>query len=412
VTLDDGLDMTDYQLAVSADNPVSDDTVPVLRPLLPLADRILPYLRRIDATRIYSNHGPLSCELERRLAEHLGLPQGGLACASSGTAALIGAILAAAGRATSERPLAIIPAFTFAATAAAVEQCGYQPYLADVDTDSWMLDAERLLTHPEHERVGVIVPVAPFGRPVPQEAWRRFRAVTGIPVVIDGAASFAGLADRPDRFLGEIPVAISFHATKAFATGEGGAVATDDVELAQRVAQTLNCGIRDIRDCRMPSTNGKMSEYHAAVGLAELDGWPDKLAALNDLAERYRRHITEAGLADRLYAAPEIGPNYVLFSCRDNAEAERVQDGLRRSLVDSRLWYGKGLQHQTYYADHPRGDLAVTERLAPCILGLPVAPDLPDTAVARVVTVLAVADRATETTADQGTGCEKRGKRG
>jgi len=211
--------------ATAADNSEPGEIVPVLRPLLPLADRILPYLRRIDETRIYSNHGPLSSELERRLAEHLRLPQGALACASSGTAALIGAILAATGRATSERPLAIIPAFTFAATAAAVEQCGYQPYLADVAADSWMLDAERLLSHPERERVGIVVPVAPFGRPVPQEPWRRFRAMTGIPVVIDGAASFAGLADRPDRFLGEIPVAISFHATKVFATGEGGAVA-------------------------------------------------------------------------------------------------------------------------------------------------------------------------------------------
>ena len=93
--------------------------------------------------------------------------------------------------------------------------------------------------------------------------------------MIDGAASFAGLAERPDRFLGAIPVAISFHATKAFATGEGGAVATSDVDLAQRSAQALNFGVSSIRDCRMASTNGKMSEYHAAVGLAELDGWPE-----------------------------------------------------------------------------------------------------------------------------------------
>jgi dTDP-4-amino-4,6-dideoxygalactose transaminase len=367
---------------------MADDAVPVLRPLLPLADRILPYLRRIDATRIYSNHGPLSCELERRLAEHLRLPQGGLACAGSGTAALIGAILATAGRAASERPLAIIPAFTFAATAAAVEQCGYQPHLADVDADSWMLDAERLLTHPERERVGIIVPVAPFGRPVPQEPWRRFRAMTGIPVVIDGAASFAGLADRPDRFLGEIPVAISFHATKAFATGEGGAVAIHDVELVQRVTQALNFGIRDIRDCRMPSTNGKMSEYHAAVGLAELDGWPDKLAALNDLAARYRRHMTAAALVDRLYTAPDIAPNYVLFRCCNAAEAERASARLRTNRIDFRRWYGRGLQQETHYRGLPCDSLAMTERLAPCLLGLPVAPDLPQPSITRVVAPL------------------------
>jgi dTDP-4-amino-4,6-dideoxygalactose transaminase len=377
--------------ATAADNSEPGEIVPVLRPLLPLAERILPYLRRIDETRVYSNHGPLSSELERRLAEHLRLPQGALACASSGTAALIGAILAATGRATSERPLAIIPAFTFAATAAAVEQCGYQPYLADVAADSWILDAERLLSHPERERVGIVVPVAPFGRPVPQEPWRRFRAMTGIPVVIDGAASFAGLADRPDRFLGEIPVAISFHATKVFATGEGGAVATSDAELARRVGQALNFGIRDTRDCGMPSTNGKMSEYHAAVGLAELDGWPEKLVALHGLAERYRRHMNAVGLADRLYTTPDIAPNYVVFRCHDAAEAERVSRSLTANHIDFRLWYGKGLQHESYYRGLAHDGLAEAERLAPCLLGLPVAPDLPEPSIARIAGALRAA---------------------
>src|SRR5207245_1355138 len=116
-----------------------------------------------------------------------------------------------------------------------------------------------------------------------------FTAATGIPVIIDGAASFAGLVERPEASLGAIPVALSFHATKAFATGEGGAVATEDVALARRVAQALNFGISGVRDSRMASTNGKMSEYHAAVGLAELDGWTEKLAAFRVVAERYRQ---------------------------------------------------------------------------------------------------------------------------
>lgn len=365
------------------------EPVPVLRPLLPSAERILPYLRRIDATRLYSNHGPLSAELECRLAETLRLPPGGLVSASSGTAALVGAILAAAGRASPERPLAVIPAFTFAATAAAVEQCGYRPYLADVDRESWMLDPARLEGHPKSGQFGLVVPVAPFGRPVPQEPWRSFRAATGVPVVIDGAASFAGLAERPDRFLGAVPVAISFHATKAFATGEGGAVATDDVDLAQRSMQALNFGVSGARDCRMASTNGKMSEYHAAVGLAELDFWPAKLAAFEAVAQRYRQRAAAAGLADRCCFMPDIAPNYALFRCRDAAEAERVVHSLREGGIDFRLWYGRGLQHQTYYASLPRDALSVTDGIAPCLLGLPMAPDLGAATIGRVVGRLA-----------------------
>jgi dTDP-4-amino-4,6-dideoxygalactose transaminase len=374
------------------DLPTETD-VPVLLPLLPSADRLLPYLRRIDETRNYSNHGPLSRELEERLAGALALPEDGLVCASSGTAALVGAVLATAGPAAAERPLALIPAFTFAATASAVAQCGYRPYLADVDPESWMLAADRLVDHPERRRIGLVVPVAPFGRPVAQEPWRRWCAKTGIPVVIDGAASFAGLAERPEEFLGAIPVATSFHATKAFATGEGGAVATSDVDLAQRSAQALNFGISDVRDCSMASTNGKMSEYHAAVGLAELDGWPEKLARFRAVAERYRKTLAAAGLADRFYGAPDIGPNYPLFRCRDAVEADRVDEYLSQADIGFRLWYGKGLHHQSYYANLPRDALGVTDDIAPCLLGLPMAPDLDDATIVRIVEVLADAVR-------------------
>lgn len=362
--------------------------IPVMRSLLPSADRILPYLRRLDETRVYSNHGPLSLELERRLACVLGLPAGGLICASSGTAALVGAILATAGHATADRPLAILPALTFVATAAAAEQCGYEPYLADIDPASWMLDPSGLIGHPERKRIGVVIPVAPFGRPIPQEPWLRFQESTGIPVVIDGAASFAALADRPAEFLGRLPVAISFHATKPFATGEGGAVATADVVLAERSAQALNFGMSGARDCRMPSTNGKMSEYHAAVGLAELDGWPEKLAAFLAVAGVYRTQMLEAKLADRYHGAPDIAPSYALFECHSVAEADQVRRSLRRNAIDFRLWYGRGMHEQTNYTGAARDGLAVTRDLAPRLFGIPMAADLSRRDVQAVVSAL------------------------
>jgi dTDP-4-amino-4,6-dideoxygalactose transaminase len=388
----DGAPLSEAALAArlrTASFAAPTEPIPVLRPQLPRAERLLPYLRRIDDTRLYSNHGPLSLELERRLSEVLHLPPGGLVVASSGTAALVGAILAAAGRASPERRLAIIPAFTFSATAAAVEQCGYCPYLADVDGESWMLDPARLVDHAKREQFGLVVPVAPFGRPVPQEKWQRFQRVTGVPVVIDGAASFAGLAERPEEFLGAIPVAISCHATKAFATGEGGAVATSDIDLAQRSGQALNFGVSGIRDCRMAGTNGKMSEYHAAVGLAGLDMWPDTLAAFRIVVERYRQRMAAAGLADRFYGAPDIAPNYALFRCRDAAEADRVEHSLRQAGVDFRLWYGGGLHRQTYYTSLPRDALDATDDTAPCLLGLPMAVDLKEEPLNRILTALA-----------------------
>jgi len=391
---DAGLQCQDggHQNALSSGTKESGETVPVLRPQLPRADRLLPYLHRIDATRVYSNHGPLSLELERRLCQHFRLPAGGLVSASSGTTALVGAILASAGRPDPKRPFALVPAFTFIATAAAVEQCGYRSFLADVDADTWMLDPERLAKHPSLGRIALVVAVAPFGRPVPQAPWRIFSAKTGIPVVIDGAASFAGIADAPEKFLGAIPVAISFHATKSFATGEGGAVASTDIDLARRTTRALNFGVHIVRDCRAASTNGKMSEYHAAVGLAEFDGWADKLQAYAAVADSYRKRMAEAGLSGRFYSAPDIAPSYALYRCATGAEADRVKDALHRRGIDFRLWYGAGLQNQTYYADLPRESLEVTESLAPRILGLPVAPDLNEATIARIVASVAEGD--------------------
>jgi dTDP-4-amino-4,6-dideoxygalactose transaminase len=364
------------------------DTIPVLHPLLPRADLLLPYLQMIDASRTYTNWGPLTSELERRLSGLFGLGENGVVSASSGTAALVGAILATAGRATSSRPFAILPSFTFVATAISVEQCGYQPYFADVDADTWMLEADRLVDHPILERTGLVVVVAALGRPVPQDPWRAFRRRTGIPVVIDGAASFEGVSDDPARFIGEIPVALSFHATKTFATGEGGCVATTDSQASRFVTEALNFGFFANRECRVASTNGKMSEYHAAIGLAELDHWPAKRLAFRAVADRYRQRLDSVGLADRCVAAPAVAGCYVLFQCRDVQEADRVQESLTLGKIEFRLWYGKGLHTQQHFHDLSRDRLDVTERVARVIIGVPVAVDLSDGAIERVVIAL------------------------
>jgi dTDP-4-amino-4,6-dideoxygalactose transaminase len=325
--------------------------------------------------------------LERRICALLALPLGAFQSASSGTNALVGAILARAGRAGVQRRVAIVPALTFVATALAVEECGYSPFLADVDADTWMLDP-KAFDDVELERVGLLVPVAPFGRPVPQEPWRAFSAKTGIPVVIDGAASFDALTKASPAYLGEVPVALSFHATKSFSTGEGGGVITTDLDLAKRTLRALNFGFFDTRDCKGPSVNGKMSEYHAAIGLAELDVWNEKLAAFQRVAGWYRKYAQEQGIGRHVVVTPEIGACYVLFRANDAAQAEAVVAALDADLIDSRWWYGRGVHHQTHFQDAPRGELGITDKLALQLIGLPLAWDLEERSVERIVTRL------------------------
>jgi dTDP-4-amino-4,6-dideoxygalactose transaminase len=277
---------------------------------------------------------------------------------------------------------------TFIATASAVEQCGFQPYPVDVDPTTWMLDPAALRSHPMLDQVGVVVPVAPFGRPVPQTPWVAFREGTGIPVVIDGAASFDRLTDTPGSLTGGIPIALSFHATKAFSTGEGGGVACSEVDLIPAVVQALNFGFRGTRESRAPNINGKMSEFHAAVGLAEFDGWAGKLGALVHVTEQYRIRLTQAALGERLIAVPDVGASYVLFQCTDRREVDEKEHALDRKGISHRRWYGTGLLEHSHLAHLPHDELLVSESLASRLLGLPLAPDLSESAIGRVVVAL------------------------
>lgn len=361
------------------------DPIPVLRPLLPTSEALLPYLRRIDASRVYSNFGPLVCEFEQRLAALLSLGPGSIALAASGASALAGAILATAGRARTAKPVAVVPDHTFVATALAAEQCGYRVRLADIDPATWSLDPEALSTHANLEDVGLVVVVAPYGRAVAQAPWLEFQERTGIPVVIDGAASLETLIREPDGFLGPIPVMLSLHATKAFASGEGGAVACSDAQLLARTVQALNFGFYDSRDCAMASINGKMSEYHAAVGLAELDGWAAKQAAFAQVHATYRQAMAQVGLADRFFGPPEAASCYALFRCASADQAAAVKAALDAGRIGHRHWYGLGLHAQSHFSACEQDDLSASQSLGACLLGLPVAPDLSEQAIAWVV---------------------------
>ncbi|MCX8252507.1 putative DegT/DnrJ/EryC1/StrS aminotransferase [Beijerinckiaceae bacterium RH AL1] len=349
------------------------ERISVCRPQLPSVRHIAGYLSRIDTSRRYSNHGALLLEFQDRLRATV-RQQAHVAVAASGTAALAGAILATAGRAKPHKSLCLVPAYTFIGTVAAIEQCGFTPYFVDVDPTTWVIDAASCEQHRLLDQVGLVVPVAPYGRPVPQIDWVRFSQRTGIPVVIDGAAAFESLVSTPSAYLGVVPVAVSFHATKSFCTGEGGAVFCGDAELGQRTMRCLNFGYDLDRVCRTPSINGKMSEYHAAVGLAELDSWQEKLAAYGRVALRYR--ALSDGEHDGLHLAPSVASNYALLEAADVDHARAIVDTLSEMGIGHRKWYGAGAHRQPYCAAFGRDDVPVSESLAERLIGLPMSVDL------------------------------------
>ena len=114
--------------------------VPVMRPRLPSAESLLPYLRAIDEARIYSNYGPQATQLDERLAAHYGLSE----CAVTTVAnATLGLGIALNTQGARPGTLCVMPAWTFVASAQAATLAGLIPYFVDVDPSTWALDPVR-----------------------------------------------------------------------------------------------------------------------------------------------------------------------------------------------------------------------------------------------------------------------------
>ncbi|WP_373502081.1 DegT/DnrJ/EryC1/StrS family aminotransferase [Aestuariivirga sp.] len=363
-------------------------TTPVCRPRLPPAARILPYLARADQARHYTNHGQLSEELARRLCDVFGVDRRRGVLASSGTAGLTGAMLAVAGRGRPEKSLCICPAFTFVATAIGAVTAGYEPYVVDIDAESWTLDPVALRNLPALKDAGVVVPVAPMGRTPDLDAWQAFQDDTGIPVVMDAAACFDTL-DTAQLRRCSFPVMISLHATKTLSTAEGGLVLCGSDESAGLVTRALNFGFFESRESVGPSINGKLSEYHAAVGLADLDSWEEKRAGFLRTAASYRAAAQRHGLGNRIITDTDHANPYAHFLARDAEGADRAARALSQHHFDTRRWYSNGLQAQPFLARARRSPVPVTEDLAARLLGLPCACDLDPAKIDRIVQIIA-----------------------
>jgi len=373
----------------SKERGVGADTV--CRPLLPNASDLIADLRSIDKRRWYSNWGELNRALEDGLCAHFGFAERGCVTASSGTDAITAALIAVAGRGTAARPYCFMPSYTFVATAVAALNAGYTPYFVDMNPRTLALDPETLVSHRALQRAGAVVVVAPYGKPVDAAKWKRFLQETGVPVVIDAAASFDAIASKQLAVTAEIPIAISLHATKVFGVGEGGAVLSSDAEFAQRCRRALNFGMLGDRRSLLAGINGKLSEYHAAVGLAELRNWPKKRAGFLRVAESYWRAAYHKGLDNQILAERGWASSYVLYAATTAATATAALGKLSAAGIDHRYWYGRGVHQEPGFADFPSDVLSITEDLSVRLIGLPVSIDLADSAINRVIDVLAEA---------------------
>lgn len=358
--------------------------IPLMQPMLPTADGLLPYLRRIDQNRWYSNSGPLLREFQARLADAFGTADGSIVLAANGTLALQLALTATARPGRKE---CLMPAWTFAATPLAAMQAGLEPHFADIDPATWALSPDAVMARRDLDDLAMIVPVAPFGRPPDVAAWNRVTDRTGVPVVIDAAASFHGLAHAQSASTATMPIMVSLHATKPLGIGEGGLILTNDAELAARLDRLRSFGFGDRAVLDAAGTNAKLSEYHAAVGLAALDAWPDRRNALVTAHTRYADNIK--GMKGTALM-PGMSADWTSTTLNILTE-EPAADVIARFAahdIEARSWWGFGCHRHPALSDLPSDPLPYTDALAPHVLGLPMSPDMSDADIDRVCTVL------------------------
>jgi dTDP-4-amino-4,6-dideoxygalactose transaminase len=332
----------------------------LLIPDLPTSACLLPWLQRIDANRLYSNFGPLVRELEAAFENWLtDISKAPVHCVTvnTGTSGLELALSALALPAGSR---VLVPALTFPATALAVLRAGHVPIFSDVDAHRWQLTPV-LAAEMECDAV---MPVATYGLAQNVESWDRFCVTTGRPVIIDAASAMGYQA------VGEHSVVIfSLHATKPFGCGEGGLVAARDPDFLDRVRRLSNFGFHAWRSESL-GTNAKLSEYAAAVGLAQFERREYILRQRHRLWDTYLQALSD--VQGVRFQADGLGnPRSVL--CLDTGvDAQVAQKELAKDGIETRRWYCPPLyEHPALASYHDETPLPVTELLSARLLGLP-----------------------------------------
>lgn len=348
-----------------------------IRPCLPAAESILPYLRRIDQNRWYTNFGPLNSEFEARLERRFSAPAGSAVTVVNATTGLTLALRSLGLTFAS----CILPSWTFAASPVAVVNAGLTPYFADVDRESWQLTPEialRLVQTVGNAKAVLVV--APFGAAIDLDAWVRFTETTGVSIVIDNAAGFDVAQTHP-----ELVSVVSLHATKVLGVGEGGFILAGTHSRAAKFRQMCNFGLNGSHESICTGANAKLSEYAAAVGLAALDQWDTSRQKLLDRAAIYREQIIAGRLLEHIDFPVQRHASTTFNIILRQPRADDLIFFLQSMGIGARKWWGDACHRHSSFRNYPRTDMFATEDLVRRVVALPFWIDMAEHEMARVV---------------------------
>lgn len=352
--------------------------IPVTKAYLPNKEKYQSYVDQIFASGWLTNNGSLLRELEQRLAAYLGVKN--IILVANGSLAL-----QLAYKALELKGEVITTPFSFAATTSTLAWEGLTPVFADIDPASFNIDPAQIEAQIT-EKTSAIVPVHVFGNPCEVEAIQAIADKHNLKVIYDAAHAF-GSEYKGQSVLnyGDIST-LSFHATKLFHTIEGGAVITNDDELAQKIRLLINFGITSPTTIESVGTNAKMNEFEAAMGLCVLDDIEIIRQQRANIWQTYVEHLSglftlqqwnEHGQNNHAYAP-------ILFDSEE--QLLKVEAQLKEQNILPRRYFYPSLDTLEYLGtqqvcEHSRG-------IAGRILCVPIFPSLEQEEQNKIIEVI------------------------
>jgi dTDP-4-amino-4,6-dideoxygalactose transaminase len=334
-------------------------------------------------------NGPEVSALEAELAKFSGAKH--VVTCASGTDALLMVLMA---KKVGPGDAVLCPSFTFCATGESVALTGATPVFVDVDEATFNIDAASLKRGIATAKarglkpVGVI-PVDLFGQSADHDAIAAVARAEGLFVLDDAAQGFG--ASYKGRRIGTfgLATATSFFPAKPLGCfGDGGAIFTDDDELAQtlRSIRVHGQGSDKYDNVRLGLT-GRLDTMQAAVLLEKLKIFEDEIAARNEVAERYARGLGNVVTVPRLAAG--CGSIWACYTIRlpEGTDRDGFAAALKAQGVPTAIYYAKSMHQQTAYRDFPvaEGGLAVSERLSNDVISLPIHAYLDEATQQRII---------------------------
>lgn len=359
--------------------------ITVTSPLLPDLDDFHGLLKQIWASKWITNNGSFHKQLEKELAEYLGVPY--VSLFTNGTLPLLTALQAL--RITGE---VITTPYSFVATTHSIWWNGCKPVFVDIDPSTGDIDPDKIEAAIT-PKTTAIMPVHVYGKPCDTERIQEIADTYGLKVIYDAAHAF-GVKVNGESILnaGDIST-LSFHATKVFNTIEGGAMITHDEKTKKRIDDLKNFGIHDEVTVVGPGINSKMDEVRSAYGLLNLKQVDSAIAARQQVAINYRDVLRGVEGVTFFEDMPGVKHNYSYFPIFiDENKYGMSRDALYAKMKESnvlgrRYFYPLISEFSTYRGleSADPANLPNAHKMASSVLCLPMHHNLNDEDIERVL---------------------------